>query len=68
MNFDSPGGSGWIRIVGGYADNSFGVLGSSDPRGVRLSSNEVFMFFLFDFSSPFYILLTEFHYTFSMSY
>ena len=31
-----PGGSGWIISVGGYADNSFAVLGSSDPREVRL--------------------------------
>ena len=32
----TPGVRGWIISVGGYADNSFAALGSSDRREVRL--------------------------------
>ena len=65
-----PGGSGWIISVGYYdADNSFAALESSNPREVRLRALARLLCFSFSIcSSPFCFLLTEFHYTFSMSY
>ena len=64
-----PEGSGWIISVGYYADNSFAALRSRDPREVGLELYLGFYVFHFRFvKSPFCFLLTEFHYTFSMSY
>ena len=56
--FLPQGGNKWIVSAGDYVDNSFTALGISNPREVRLQIC----------SSSFCFLLTEFHYTFSMSY
>ena len=52
----------------GYADNSFTALGSNDHREVKLELYLGFYVFHFRFVQSTFFLLTEFHYTFSMSY